>query len=639
MVKNKKNKIEIETYEEMFNSLGTGVIYYDHNGWLINSNTMATSIVPELSSSMNHFLDFISFVFEHSLDISEQTDISTTFENTHNIPSFCEIIRLRDSSFYMVKAITQDNRNTIVEISDISQIKSHADGIKLLDRDNRILLQAIQSSQKGIFIARHEEQNPIIFVNQPMDGLLGRTGESLLGCPLEAFLSTYFSDEWSEISEVIQQNKNGRFWQKLNLPDGTVKWLSLNLSTEKNDETENMIIGFISDETINKINEQHILQGQKMDAIGKLAGGVAHDFNNILSIVEGYIRLSESAIKRGEDVSENFHRIKKAVTRGSGLTRQLLMFGKHRVSENKVVDLCTQVRDVESFLEPLLGVHFKVRIDIPDHPIFIQASTDAIYQIIMNLVINARDAMNGVGDVDISISENIKVDKKLYAVLTISDTGCGIPESIIGKIFDPFFTTKEQGKGTGLGLSMVYGVVKQIGADISVSSVPDEGTVFTITFPIVADHHVSMEPKNTSSGPDRLRGKTILVAEDEADLLMIMKGILEDFGMKVIPAKNGQEALCLQDEYEDKIDFLLTDIVMPELGGLKLADLIREVRPETKILFMSGYPDRGDTLNFELPRDAIFMAKPVQPDFLRNVLEKVSVGETLNQTDAIVWQS
>ncbi len=120
---------------------------------------------------------------------------------------------------------------------------------------------------------------------------------------------------------------------------------------------------------------------------------------------------------------------------------------------------------------------------------------------------------------------------------------------------------------------------------------------------------------------------------------MIMKGILEDFGMKVIPAKNGQEALCLQDEYEDKIDFLLTDIVMPELGGLKLADLIREVRPETKILFMSGYPDRGDTLNFELPRDSIFMAKPVQPDFLRNVLEKVSVGETLNQTDAMVWQS
>jgi two-component system cell cycle sensor histidine kinase/response regulator CckA len=639
MINIKKNTIEIETYEGIFNALGTAVIYYDHNGCLVNSNMMAINILPELFSSLTRFEDLISFVFEHSLDMAEQTDLSSSFQNLQRLPSFCEIIRLPDHHFYMVSAITQENKNTLVEISDISQIKNRTDDIKLLDRDNRILSQAIHSSQKGIFIAGDDDEKRIIFVNKSMGTLLGNPDESILGYRLDAFLSTYFENEWESISKDIAEHKNGRFWQKMNMPDGNFKWLLLNLSADKKEDNQNMIIGFISDETINKVNEQHILQTQKMDAIGKLAGGVAHDFNNILSIVEGYVGLSEIAIKRGDDVSENFQRIKKAVKRGSGLTRQLLMFGKHRVSENKIVDLCSQVKDVESFLEPLLGVNFKVHIKTPEYPIFVRASADAIYQIIMNLVINARDAMDGEGVVDICIIEENDDQQMPCAILSVTDTGCGMDEKLIPKIFDPFFTTKEQGKGTGLGLSMVYGVVKQIGAKIDVSSIPNEGTVFSIHFPIIDDIDCLGEQKNVPRGYNNLRGKTILVAEDEEDLLVIIKTFLEDFGMKVMSAKNGQDALCIQDEFEDKIDFLLTDIVMPKLGGLKLASLIREVRPETNIVFMSGYPDRGDTLNFELPSDAIFMAKPLQPDFLRDVLEKILAGESVNQTDAIVWKS
>jgi CheY-like chemotaxis protein len=279
-----------------------------------------------------------------------------------------------------------------------------------------------------------------------------------------------------------------------------------------------------------------------------------------------------------------------------------------------------------------------VRIQVPDYPIFVRGSTDAIYQILMNLVINARDAMGGEGTIDIRVSEENENRDQPKAVLSVADTGCGMDENIIGRIFDPFFTTKEQGKGTGLGLSMVYGVVQQIGAEISVSSVLNEGTVFTTNFPIIDDHDYLGDQKSFSRGYNNLRGKTILVAEDEEDLLVIIKSLLEDFGMQVMSAKNGLEALAIQDEFDDKIDFMLTDIVMPELGGLKLASLIREVRPETNILFMSGYPDRGDTLNFDLPSDAILMAKPVQPDFLRDVLEKLSAGESINQADAIVWK-
>src|SRR3989338_5531911 len=602
MIGNKMKPIEIETYEEIFNALGTAVIYYDHNGLFTNSNIMAMNILPQLPITLNRFEDFISFVFEHSVDFHEQTNLSPSLHNSQKLASFCEIIRLQGGRFYMVRAITQDNKDTLVEISDISQIKNYTDDIKLLDRDNRILLQAIQSSQKGIFIAGDDDEKRIIFVNRSMDALLGREDKSILGYRLDAFLSTYFTDEWKRIGQAIAEGKGGRFWQK-----------------------------------INKINEQHILQTQKMDAIGKLAGGVAHDFNNILSIVDCYIRLSETALKRGDNISENFERIKKAVKRGSGLTRQLLMFGKHRVSENKIVDLCAQVKDVESFLDPLLGVNFKVRIQTPDYPIFVRGSTDAIYQILMNLVINARDAMDGEGTVDILISEENGNTDHPNAILSVADNGCGISEHIIGKIFDPFFTTKEQGKGTGLGLSMVYGVAQQIGAEINVSSVRNEGTVFTINFPIIDDNDYLGPQKGFSRGYNNLRGKTILVAEDEEDLLVIIKSLLEDFGMKVLSAKNGLEALTIQNECEDKIDFLLTDIVMPELGGVKLASLIREVRPDINILFMSGYPDRGDTSNFDLPRDAIFIAKPVQPDFLRDVLEKLSAGESINQADAIVW--
>lgn len=639
MSSKKKKSIEIETYEDIFNSLGTAVIYYDHNGRLINSNMMAVSILPELPVKLTRFQDLINFVFEHSLDVSEQTNLSAAFQNSQRLPSFCEIIQLHDHHFYMVRVIEQDNKNTIVEISDISQIKNRTDDIKLLDRDNRILSQAIHSSQKGIFIAGDDDEKRIIFVNKSMGTLLDKPDESILGYRLDAFLSTYFAAEWDDIELAIAQHKNGRFWQKINLADGGYKWLMLSLSADKKQDNQNMIIGFISDETVNKTNEQHILQTQKMDAIGKLAGGVAHDFNNILSIVEGYVRLSEVALTRGDDVSDNFLRIRKAVKRGSSLTKQLLMFGKHRVSENKIIDLCSQVKEVENFLEPLLGVNFKVRIQTPEDPIYIKASIDAISQIIMNLVINARDAMDGMGEVVIRISEEKSDGENPKAMLRIVDTGSGIEESVIGKIFDPFFTTKEQGKGTGLGLSMVYGIVKQIGAQISVSSILGEGTIFTIAFPIIDAPDDVKERLENLAHPQRLTNKTILIAEDEEDLLTIIKAILEEFGMKVLSAKNGQEALLLQDEHEGRIDFLLTDVVMPELGGLKLASLIQEIRPETKILFMSGYPDRGGLSILDLPSDAIFMAKPVQPEFLRTVLERMSTGERVNQGDATVWHS
>lgn len=619
-----------EAYEGIFNALGTAIIYYDQDGELVDMNRTSLSLFANARRNFSKFQKFISFVFEHSLDMSEQSDLLHDQARSNDLASFNEIIQLGPQHFYMVRAITQFDKSIIVEISDITQIKSSTDNI-------RILSEAIHSSQKGIFIARNDSEKCIIFESEAMNGLLERYDESSLGCRLEVFIDNFFPDEADIIKQSIEKCRNGKFWQKILLDDGKFKWLCLNLCAEKKSNNVDMIVGFISDETINKINEHHILQTQKMEAIGKLAGGVAHDFNNILSIVDGYLRLSEAAIQRGENVTDNFARIKKAVVRGSGLTKQLLTFGKHRVSENKIINLCHQAHDVDGLLKPLLGAGYNVHITTSDEPILVKASTDSISQIIMNLVINARDAMPDGGDIFIEVAEE-QVEDHSDAVLKVVDTGCGMPPAIMEKIFDPFFTTKEQGKGTGLGLSMVYGIVKQIGATISVESEVDKGTTFTIRIPVVEGQESAEYLEKMPISRKDLKGKTILLAEDEEDLLAIISHTLQEFGMTVLSAKNGQEALVVQDEFQEKIDFLLTDMVMPELGGLKLASLMKEVRPETNIVFMSGYPVRGEISNIDLPSDAIFMAKPVQPDFLRNILEQLAAGESVKQTDANIWQ-
>ncbi len=632
------NISDVGTYEDIFNSLETAVIYYNAAGELHSANDISWHILPNLRSHLSLFSDFISFVYDHSIDCEDQNGLTRKPKPYSKGMVFYEVISINKEDYYLVRAIEQPDKGMIVEISDISLIKNHVDDVRKLDRSNKILTEAIQTSQKGIFIAENSGEKRIIFANHVLSKLLERDSISLEGYSVNAFLSSQFPDEWNKIETVISNHQKGIFWKCLEKGGHVLKWLSLNVSAENFCDGRHLIIGFISDETQNKLQEIHLRQTQKLEAIGKLAGGVAHDFNNILSIVEGYIRLSESALKRGENITENFARIKQAVARGSGLTQQLLMFGKHRVTDSRVIDLCAQTREMESLLCPLLGERVSLHIDTPDMVFPVKVTSDMVSQIVMNLVLNARDAMAEGGDVFVSVYQN-NVQGKDYAVLRITDTGIGIPNDIIEKIFDPFFTTKEQGKGTGLGLSMVYGLVQQMDGKIYVLSVVGEGTNFTIHIPFADQISLSDIEKSPTNSAQEIVGKTILIAEDEQDLLAIMSETLKEFQLNVLTAKNGNDALLVQDEYEGKIDFLLTDMVMPQLGGLKLAELMAEVRPDTKVLYMSGYPVRGEFASVDLPRDAIFMAKPIKPDSLRNVLEQMAAGQTVNHNDTTIWQS
>ncbi len=380
----------------------------------------------------------------------------------------------------------------------------------------------------------------------------------------------------------------------------------------------------IEDTTENKIMQGQYLQSQRLEALGQLAGGVAHDFNNILSIIDGYARIAKKKASEAPEAAAYLEHIAQAVKRGAALTGQLLTFGRHKVVKDMVVDLGALICDQEPLIRPLMDASIALSIKTEDQ-VYVQVAPDHICQILLNLCINARDAMPDGGNLIVELS---KLEVSSFAVLRIIDTGCGMPPDVRARMFDPFFTTKDQGKGTGLGLSMVYGLVKDMRGDIDVVSKVGAGTSITIRLPLSHDKPAVHEIIEDEDGNIHLSGFTALVAEDEPDLLNILSSTLEEMGIKVLRASNGNEALLVQEEYEGDIDFLLTDVVMPELNGVKLAELFESVRPDARVMFMSGYPATGTMARVPLPEGAVMMPKPIDVKKLARVIKTVAEDQT-----------
>lgn len=392
---------------------------------------------------------------------------------------------------------------------------------------------------------------------------------------------------------------------------GRETWYRLHFIPYTSDGNYCLVV--MQDTTDDKARDVQYAQAQRLESLGQLAGGVAHDFNNLLSIIDGYARLG----KKGSDIENCFERIMQAVQRGAAITNHLLTFGSHKIVNDAVTDLGKLIKDQKPMLRQLVDASVNLAIKVEDD-LFIDAPEDPICQILLNLCINSRDAMPEGGFLIVEAGRDEA--EKIY--MRVTDTGSGMPPDIKARIFDPFFTTKDQGKGTGLGLSMVYGLVKDMHGDIDVVSKVGEGTTMTIRIP--ASKNVPHEKTMTPEQEISLHGMTIMVAEDEPDLLAIMSRHLENIGLRVIRAANGNEALRLQEDYEGDIDFLLTDVVMPELNGVRLSEMFSAVRPDTKIIFMSGYPANGQMARVSLPRDAILLPKPVAYDSLCHALEQVS---------------
>jgi hypothetical protein len=356
--------------------------------------------------------------------------------------------------------------------------------------------------------------------------------------------------------------------------------------------------GFVEDISERRAMELQLRQRQKMEAVGRLAGGVAHDFNNLLGVISGYAELVSGQADRGSELHNSIVQIRKAAERAAGLTRQLLAFSRQQVLETKVLNLNSIVEDMAKMLPRLLGEDIELQLSLDPEPGCVKADQGQVEQVIMNLAVNARDAMPGGGRLSIRTSRvRLESERGLkhpsmtpgdYALLTVSDTGMGMDKQTIAHIFEPFFTTKERGRGTGLGLAMVYGFVKQIGGYVWVESEPGAGATFEIYFPLVKEEIAEKMSAAAPAVPGAGSG-TVLLVEDEESLRTLTRSILEHGGYTVIEAANGTEAVEFAGHSSQPIDLLLTDMVMPGMNGRAVAEKVRKLHPEVRIAFMSGY--------------------------------------------------
>jgi signal transduction histidine kinase/CheY-like chemotaxis protein len=380
--------------------------------------------------------------------------------------------------------------------------------------------------------------------------------------------------------------------------------------------------------------EEQFRQAQKMEAIGTLAGGIAHDFNNLLTVICGCSELFLETVPRTGDDRGLIEQVQKAGMQAAALTRQLLAFSRQQVLELKRLDLNEIVGDTERMLRRLIGEDISLAAVLDDQLRPVKADAGQIEQVIMNLAVNARDAMPRGGQLTIETA-NVTLDESYaqshtevqpgsFVMLAVSDTGCGMDAVTKTRIFDPFFTTKEKGKGTGLGLATVFGIVKQCGGHIWVYSEPGFGTTFKIYLPEAQgeDHAQTI----VAEQPSPTGHETILLAEDEADVRAITILELKSLGYTVLEATNGAEAIDICERYQGAIDLLLSDVVMPGIGGRQLAEAILARRPECKVLYLSGYTDDAVVRHGVLQSHVAFLQKP----FTRRVLGR-KIREVLSR--------
>jgi two-component system cell cycle sensor histidine kinase/response regulator CckA len=357
------------------------------------------------------------------------------------------------------------------------------------------------------------------------------------------------------------------------------------------------VLELIQDLTETKRLERQFYQSQKMEAVGRLAAWVGHDLNNILSVILGHCELGRNQFEAAHPAAHNLVQIRRAAERASSLTRQLLAFSRQQMIQPRVLNLNEVIHSLTTMLSRMIGEDVVLSF-IPTEPLgSILADVGQVEQVLMNLVVNARDAMPAGGSIIIETRET-ELDENYarrhaaaipgpYVMLSVTDTGCGMDESTKSRIFEPFFTTKEVGKGTGLGLSTVYGVVKQHGGYVWVYSEVGKGTTFKVYFPRLSNEPESLGPR---AEKDAVGGsETILVVEDEEELRKVTGTLLESAGYKVLQAESPQQALALVRKYGAAIDLLLTDVVMPKMSGVELSSQVRQAHPSVKLLYMSGY--------------------------------------------------
>lgn len=495
----------------------------------------------------------------------------------------------------------------------------------------RLLEHAIRSANTGIVVAdaAHPEL-AIVLCNPSFEQLTGYSTAEVHGRS-PWFIEGGETDPGASLNlrRVLRDQREHHATLVLHRKDGGAFWCDLAVSLVRNQVGEvSHFLLFYTDASARKHSEAALFQAQKVEAIGQLAGGVAHDFNNILAVITGYCEMAQRQIDALHPVRPRLDQILKAAHRAAALTRQLLAFSRKQVLKPRPIDLNTIVGDTQKMLGRLIGDHIVVEIRQGTTLGTINADPGQIEQIILNLAVNARDAMPRGGRLLLETS-NEELDEAFaqahpparagrYVRLVVSDTGEGMTPETLERVFEPFFTTKAEGQGTGLGLATVYGIVKQSEGYIEVESEPGQGATFRIYLPRLD------RPKEATgeiSRPQTPRGtETILLAEDTESLREVIQETLQECGYRVMAAADGREALAAARAFDGVIHLLLTDVVMPRMGGADLASALVEERPGLRVLFMSGYADGALSQHGVLGEGVLLIEKPFSTERLAGMV-------------------
>jgi len=485
-------------------------------------------------------------------------------------------------------------------------------------------------------ICTHDLDGRILSVNPWASKVLGYAPDELLGMNFRVVLAPQVRDSFGKYMDEIKTHGTAQGLLLVQTRNGEQRIWEYKNSLRTDGVTNPVVRGMAQDITERRNLEQRLHQSQRIEAVGRLAGGIAHDFNNLLTVINGYSELLLDQMKEESPLRKEVEEIKRAGDRAATLTRQLLAFSRQQVLQPKVLDLNEVVSHMDMMLRRLIGEDVEFRTVLGTDLRSVKADPGQIEQVVMNLVVNARDAMPGGGKLTIETS-NVFLDEEYshvhppvqpgpYVMLAISDTGVGMDEETASKIFEPFFTTKERGKGTGLGLSTVYGIVKQSGGFIWVYSEPGKGSTFKVYFPRTEDRR-EVPDKGDPPVEDLRGGKTVLVVEDEESIRELAITILGQYGYAVLSAGDGEEALRIAGEHQGEVSLLLTDVVMPRMGGRELYERLRQLRPGIKVLYMSGYTDNAIVHQGVLDPGIAFLQKPCSPISMVRKVKDVLEGK------------
>ncbi len=493
----------------------------------------------------------------------------------------------------------------------------------------------IAETIEEVFWLTNPVKNEIIYISPGYENIWGRSCANLYQNPMSWVEAIHPEDRQRVLEAVTTKQANGMYDEEYRIvrPDGSIRWIQDRAYPIRNDRGEvYRIAGIAEDITEEKQLSDQFRQVQKMEAVGQLAGGIAHDFNNLLTAIGGYTDFVLEQMEPGSRLEADVEEIKKATERAASLTRQLLAFSRQQVMQPVVLNLDELVAGMEGMLRRLIGENIElVTAGAPDLA-SVKADPHQFEQVIMNLVLNARDAMPQGGRLTIETT-NVELDKAFvqlhvgarpgaYVMLAVSDTGTGMDAEIQKHLFEPFFTTKEKGKGTGLGLSTVYGIVKQSGGYVSVYSEPNRGSCFKIYLPQVSqpvpERPVRPVPAKMAGGTE-----TILLVEDEEAVRGLAAKILRAKGYAVLEAGDGKEAQAVLKTHRGDLDLLLTDVVMPQMGGPELAKWLRSVRRGIRVLFMTGYTDHSAFRDGSLPPGTGLIQKPFSPQALAQKVREI----------------